>query len=150
MRVLGYDVNSTLIEKNFGTLSNSLSGNVTMVSANTFYNGGSLTLGVGTWLLVGVATVQSVNASAMRVTVKLWNGTTVASSSEQTCPSMGTSIKGLVSISLVGVVTIPSGTETWRMSATATIANYILLGATQDNGAGNNANTLMAFQISDG
>ena len=131
---------------NHTTGKNDLAGNVTMTNANQFYDGASVSLAAGTWLIEAVITVQSPNTTAMRVTAKLWNGTTVEQSSEATIPSMGSGIKGVLNIKLVGIVTL-AGTETWKISAAATAASFIILAAAQDNGAGNNATSIRAARI---
>lgn len=57
------------------TASAFLSGNVTMTSANTFYDGPSVSLAAGTWMVW--AGVDCYNAgSGSNFTAKIWDGTT--------------------------------------------------------------------------
>lgn len=123
-----------------------VSADVTMANANQFYDGPSLSLAAGTWLIIGTITVASANNSILRATAKLWDGTTVESSTEATSPAMGTNLRGLVSLTLSGIVTL-GATTTMKISAAATVASSLIKAAAVDNGAGNNASFLRAVRI---
>jgi len=121
----------------FSPDSEALAGDVAMTLANTFYDGPGLTLGVGKWLVVATNTVQSDANVDMFVTSKLWNGTAVGGATESVLPAMGAAVKGIVSHTIHALVTISSGTETWKCSSAATIAAFNILAATPDNAAAN-------------
>lgn len=124
------------------TLSNSISGDVTMPSASTYYDGPSVTLSAGTWLLTGTVTML-LGASTPRYTAKLWDGTTVAASTD--CDSNSASRSP---ISLSAVVTVSTGTPTWKISVArvgGTAATAIK--ATTLSPTENNASTLTAIKI---
>lgn len=125
-----------------------LSANVTMTTANTFYDGPTLSLAAGTYVLTASITVKSANATAQRVTAKLWDGTTVYASSEAAAPSQGTSTAGYINLLLVGMITL-AATTTVKVSATSTAASSVLLATPGDNatGATNTAANLVAMKI---
>ena len=124
---------------------NQLSGNVTMTLANTYYDGPSLSLGAGTYYLSGTVTVNGIDA-AIEVTSKLWNGTTVGASTEGL--AYGGAAGRKYSTHSLSCYVVLSGTETWKISCTGNGgAGAIILAAAVDNGAGNNASTLVAIKI---
>lgn len=67
---------------------NFLVADVAMTNANQYYDGPSLSLAAGTWLLMG----QVLCTASGTVTAKLWDGTTVYASGEQSSPGAGASI----------------------------------------------------------
>lgn len=122
-------------------LDGDVSGDVTMTTAGTFYDGPSVSLTAGTWFLVGAVTMTPA-AAPRTFSAKLWDGTTVESSgsAEATANDLG------VSIALAGTVTVTT-TTTWKISATAGANSGILKAATPLGGAGNNASHLRAIRI---
>ncbi|HSE47983.1 MAG TPA: hypothetical protein VLA96_02115 [Terriglobales bacterium] len=117
------------------------------LTANTYADNVSCSLSAGTWLLIADTTVKSPNATAQRVTVKLWDGTTVYASSEEGAPSQGAGATGYVSLSLSKIVTLGS-TTTVKTSVASTVAS--VLDATPDDnatGIGNTANSIRAVRI---
>jgi len=120
---------------------NSISGNTTMTTANTYYDGPSLSLN-GKYFLSGTVTVKDNSGSGgQEVTAKLWNGTTVIASAQITMTA-----NYHVCIALSGYVET-SGAETWKISAAADTNTNLILAAATTNGAGNNASTLTAVKI---
>jgi hypothetical protein len=101
-----------------------------------WYDGPSLSLPAGTWLLI--ASLTFYGASNPTVTVKLWNGTTVYGSGEG-----NTGSTGRVTITALGKVTLAT-TTTVKVSAASSSA-ATMQAASASNGAGNNASTLVAF-----
>lgn len=73
-----------------------LGGDVTMVNANTFYDGPSASLAAGTWLLVWKVNIEVIVATAQSYwwTGKLWDGTTVYDESEITLGGQSISQNG--------------------------------------------------------
>ena len=126
-------------------VQNELSADVSMVNANQYYDGPSVTLSAGTWLLTGVVTYDGQNNSSL-VTGKLWDGTTVVAST-QALAYGGAATRQYVSLPLVGVVVIASGTPTWKISLAGNGAATFILAACLNNGAGNNASRLVAVKI---
>lgn len=113
---------------------------VAMGSANTFYDGGSLTLAAGTYFLSGAVNFRT--TAAADFTAKLWNGTAVEASGSLTLHA--NTYTG--SIHLSGVVVL-AGSETWKISVAANGTTGTLKAAAVNNGAGNNATFLYALKI---
>lgn len=94
-------------------ISNSLGADVIITTAGTYYDGPSVAQGTaGTWLVTG--TVSTVDTSSGVWSYKLWDGTTLIASANDS-ENVGT-IKNVVSLS--GVITNPAGNL--RISATST------------------------------
>jgi hypothetical protein len=86
-------------------LTNSLSGDVTLNSTSTYFDGPSVPQATsGTWLATGNAVLQD-TAGAATFRCKLWDGTTVAASSTST----GDVANRIMNIALSGIVTNPAG-----------------------------------------
>ena len=129
------DVNVSLSTAEAGVTSD-----VSMSAANTFYDGGSVTLAAGTWMIVSNATVESPNNTAFKVTGKIWDGSTVYSAAEGAIGSMGGSSKGYVNFSMNSIITL-SATTTVKASYTSTAASCLLKAAPGDNNSGTNGKT---------
>ena len=120
--------------------TNQLSADVTVTSANTYYDGPSLSLAAGTWLLTAAITVADLNESCLW-TAKVWDGTTVASSIQ------GANLSGgALSMTLSAIVS-PGSTTTYKVSAASNGTNGVIRAAASTNGAGNNASSLTAVKI---
>lgn len=131
----------------YNTATNSLSADVTMTTANTFYDGPSVTLAAGTWMLHGTVTLQTTNtANPHEFTCKLWDGTTVVSSAQQTSEDPAASTVRVQAISLSGIAN-PGSSATYKISCTSNVASQIFKAAAPSNGAGNNASTLSAVRL---
>lgn len=125
--------------------SNALTGDVTMTNASTYYDGPSLTLAAGTWLLVGAIQVQ-ITTSGGAVTAKLWDGTTTYCSAEislQYTPAAN----ALWRLPVQAIVT-PGGSTTYKISAAGTQAgNTIKAQAVNNSPANNTGSILVAVKI---
>jgi len=119
-----------------------LGSNVTITNANTFYDGVTISLAAGTWLLIGTMYVDDASSTGGTVTAKLWDGTTVTSSGEVYPVTSGAQIF----ITLSGIVS-PTTTTTYKMSAATSQNIHIIKAAAVQNGAGNNANQINAIKI---
>ena len=108
-----------------------LSADVAMTTANTFYDGPSLSLAAGTWLLHSVIQVGG-GIGTDDFTCKLWDGTTVYASS-QTSGAVGFEL----GLAMTALVTL-TGTTTLKVSVTCTNPSKTLRKACINNGAGNN------------
>lgn len=134
------DAAVTSAKLNLTTAQTALSSDVTMSNPNQHYDGPSLSLAAGTWLIMGGVTVWDTSGGG-RYTAKLWNGTIVKDSKEI---AIGNTAVG--AMSLRAIVTLAT-TETWKISVAGTISAGHILAAIADNGAGNNASTLLAIRI---
>lgn len=125
-----------------------ISGNVTMTTGGNPYDGPSVSLGPGTWLLDGYATVKSANATAQRVTAYIWNGTsTYYASAEQACPSQGSGTAGYVNVKMAGVATL-GATGTIKLTCESTANSSVIQQNPGDNSPGGNVATqLVAVKI---
>ena len=125
---------STDVNINLSNASNSLSGDVSM-SSGTFYNGGSVTLAAGTWMVSGSGTVESGNNSAIKITGKIWDGTTVYTAGENSVGSMGGGNKGYVAMSMNTIITLTS-TTTINLSFASNTSGCTLKATPADNNSG--------------
>lgn len=116
---------------------------VTMTTANTFYDGPSLSLSAGTWLVTGHATMTRSATTITAWTCKLWDGTTVTTDAEATNPSQNPHTK---TIHLSGLVA-PGSTTTYKISCTATTSSNTLNDTAPDNGATDKASCLTAIKV---
>lgn len=137
---------TTAVDINLLTASNSLTTDVSMSSGSTFYDGGTVSLPAGTWLITATATIESSNNSAMKITGKIWDGTTVYSASEGSVGSLGGGAKGYVNISMNSLVTV-SSTTTIKGSYASTIASCSLKAATADNNTGTSGKTTLITAV---
>lgn len=137
---------TTAVDINLSTASNSLTTDVSMSSGSTFYDGGTVSLPAGTWLITATATIESSNNSAMKITGKIWDGTTVYSASEGSVGSLGGGAKGYVNISMNSLVTV-SSTTTIKGSYASTIASCSLKAATADNNTGTSGKTTLITAV---
>jgi hypothetical protein len=124
-----------------------LSSDVAMTTANTFYDGPSLSLAAGTWLLNASVDLQTTStSSAVNFTCKLWDGTNVASSGYA---AIGATSSGAVKnfqMAINGIAS-PASATTWKISCTSATASQIIKAAATNNSPGNNASTLVAVRI---
>lgn len=121
--------------------SSALTSDVTMTTANTFYDGPSMSCAAGTWLLIASVLVSGVAASDT-VTAKLWNGTTVAASTQRDVAT-----NGIIGVSPLVAVVSPGSTTTYKVSVACNGSSGTIKAAATVNGAGNNASTLVGIKI---
>jgi hypothetical protein len=124
-------------------VENLLSGDVTIVNSATFYDGPTVSLTVGTWLVQGTVTISDATAAGNQ-TAKLWDGTTVYASGESMVPS----VNGACAITLQAVIVVPS-TISYKISCASShgTSNAKIRAATPSSGSGNNASRLSAIKI---
>lgn len=122
-----------------------LGADVPMPTANTFYDGPSISLGASgeRWLLQGTVTISNTDTNNY-LTVKLWDGTTVYASTEVAADG-----NTIVTASLVGITPALSGAITAKISVAPKTSSVdpVIKAACVDNSAGNNASTLTAVQL---
>lgn len=125
------------------TAENLLAGDVALNNTANYFDGPSVSLTAGTWLLTGAVHVQD-TAGIANIAAKLWNGTTVKTSAEVTIAAINYGAM----LPLSGVV-VAAGAETWKISCrdvTSTsgkiLATTVLVGT-----SGANASFLNATKI---
>lgn len=128
----------------FAIVADYLSADVTIVNINTYYDGPSVALTAGTWLLWGsVDCLDTVNAAFF--TARLWDGITVVSEGEIT--NANGSWPG--SIALTGSVVL-TGSATYKISvanATDGSSRSKILQTANHNGTTGRASYLIALKI---
>jgi hypothetical protein len=121
---------------------NKLAADVTLVAANTLYNGPAVTLQAGTYLLVGKVVCRD-SAAQAKFTAELWNGTTVLDSAEHDAHADNVA----VTLPLCAIAT-PVGETTYTIRVASTKAtNGRILAACPTNGVGDNASHLVALTV---
>lgn len=123
------------------TAEANLAADVSMATANTYYDGPSISLEAGTWFIVGVVTVNRAAGGAI-FTAKLWDGTTVEASTEG---QTGGANK-LMPMPLAGIVA-PTGTTTYKISVASDTATTVMKAAALTNAAGSNASHIRAIKV---
>ncbi len=120
-----------------------LGADVTIAVANTYYDGPSLVLAAGTYIILSTVTLDGQSVSTF-FDVKLWDGTTVGSSAESLAYG-GNANRQTISVALHCYVVLGAG-ATWKVSVAGNATGYIRA-AMPNNGAGNNASTITALKI---
>ena len=119
--------------------SNKLASDVVMSVANTPYDGPSLSLAAGSYLLIGTLTLLS--SGTLDFTIKLWDGTTTIATTEGANPFATYT----VSLSVSGIVVLGS-TTTIKITALSPGTTGTIKAAAVNNAAGNTASTLTALK----
>lgn len=102
---VGIGVSGNTVSVSGSTLTNSLSADVTMNDTTLYFTGPTVAQGTtGTWFAHGVVTVRDA-AGAAAFNVKLWDGTTVISSTRVNTPSAN--VTGVAHLS--GYLASPAG-----------------------------------------
>lgn len=122
-----------------------LGADVNLSTTNTYFDGPSVTVGAGTWLLEGHVTCLDTSA-ASAFTAKIITGSTDLASGEEVSQGSGEP----VTIALSTVVT-PGSSTTYKIQAASTAStNGKIKAATPDNASGNTASTLVATSVASG
>lgn len=98
------------------TLKTYLTADVTISTANTYFDGPSLSLAAGVWFLYGQVLLTASSAAARTFLFRLWDGTTDVSNGAHTIEGSLTASQS--SWPLAGIV-VPSTTTTYKISATS-------------------------------
>ena len=145
----GYGITGGTITSS-GTLALSLtqqsafaSADVAMTNANTWYDGPSLSLTAGTWLLFASANVGRTATTAGNYDLRISTGTTHYASVQQYHASVA---NNWAALSCIGVAVL-AATTTIKIQVAGTIAGDVLKAATPNNASGNNATGLIALRI---
>lgn len=123
-----------------------LSADVAMGTTGTWYDGPSLSLGAGTWLLTAQITFLRTTATATSFAGRISTGTTHYASSQFYQPAVANAGGN---VALTAIVTL-TGTTTIKVQGTtnAGAAACLMKASTAISGSGNNATRLTAIQLS--
>lgn len=130
-----------------------LSGDVTITSANTFFDGPSASFAAGTWFITWMLNVQVAVATAQSYwwTGKLWDGTTAYDESEITLANpSGLNFSGSMMILTGFAIVTLGGTTTLKASAASgqgSSATVIKRNAPDNSPATNQASRLVGLKI---
>jgi hypothetical protein len=127
--------------------SNALGADVTMTTAFTYYDGPSVTLAAGTWMVQGTITAYTTSTtSAVMVACKLWDGTTISSSTGASSGAVAVAAQRLMTMSLQGIVS-PASPTTYKISCTSTVNSQVIRASLPSGGTGNTTSTVWAFRL---
>jgi len=135
-----YGQGVTWIYPSLWNITNYSSVNLTMTTANQFYdiiNASNLPAGGYLIRTMGQFAALTPTGAYVNVTCKLWDGITVFESAEQS--QNFTRNGNSMTISLAGIVR-PAATTTYRMSCASGTASVVALGQPNDNGGSTTAN----------
>ena len=120
-----------------------LASDVSMASANTWYNGPSVSLAAGTWLVMASATVGRTATTAGHYNVRISDGLTHYASVQQYHASVA---NNWAALSCNAIITLAS-TTTILLQAAGSIKLAVLKATTPNNGSGANATGIGAVKI---
>jgi len=124
------------------TAENDISSNVNLSSAGTFYNGPSVSLSAGTWLVTGSVLLYT-EVAAAGATAKLCSGATVYANAQH-YPGV---IYAIHPVALCALITLGT-TSTVKISVASTNANaFMILSAPSVYSTENKASYLRAVKI---
>ena len=114
-----------------------------MTAANTWYDGPSVELGEGTWMVSGALLVLG-TAAMQGITARISDGTTHHASAEF---SYGDNVGYAITLSLPRREVALAVTTTIKLQAASTVAGAVIKAATTVNGSGNNASWITAERV---
>ena len=120
-----------------------LATDVAMAAANTWYDGPTVSLAAGTWLVMASATLGRTATTAGHYNIRISTGTTHYASVQQYHASVA---NNWAALSCNAIVTLAS-TTTIKLQAAGSITNDVLKAATANNSSGANASGLIAVRI---
>ena len=120
-----------------------LATDVAMAAANTWYDGPTVSLAAGTWLVMASATLGRTATTAGHYNIRISTGTTHYASVQQYHASVA---NNWAALSCNAIVTLAS-TTTIKLQAAGSITSDVLKAATANNSSGNNATGLVAVRI---
>ena len=120
-----------------------LAADVAMTNANTWYNGPSVSLAAGTWLVMASATVGRTGTTAGHYNVRISDSVTHYASVQQYHASVA---NNWAALSCNAIITLAS-TTTIYLQANGSIAADVLKAATPQNASGNNATGIVAVRV---
>jgi hypothetical protein len=120
-----------------------LASDVSMAIANTWYNGPSVSLAAGTWLVMASATVGRTTTTAGHYNLRISTGLTHYASVQQYHASVA---NNWAALSCNAIITLAS-TTTIRLQSAGSLTNDVLKATTPNNGSGANATGIVAVKI---
>ena len=128
------------------SLSASLSADVALTTTSTWYDGPSVFLDAGTWLVIGRITHVRSATTAETIYARLGDGTNHYASTQ--CYHASVSGTGVV-LPMFAVITL-AATTTIKLQATSSVgaSTSTMKAALTANGAGNNATNIIAIRLS--
>ena len=126
--------------------SAALSADVQLPVTGTWYDGPSITLGAGTWLVSAIAQFQRTATTANHWLARISTGTVHYASGQSYQASVSGQTEG---IALTALITL-TGPTTIKLQATtsAGATACLLKAATPASGSGNNATQISAVRVS--
>lgn len=118
-------------------------GDVTITTANTFYSptGASITLTAGSWIIMVQMVMGRTATTATTYTGRIRNTTNSTTLAEGT-QYMASAANHYLTMNLIGIRVVPSGTETVRVEGTANQGTSCIIKASiPTNGSGTNVTT---------
>ena len=112
-----------------------------MTNVNQFYDGPSASFAAGDWVFVASVCVDAIGIGG-GITAKLWDGTTVYGSTE-----FSQAAGDIVSLSICTPKVTLGGATTIKVSVADTAGGAKIKAAATDNGAGNNASTIVGIKL---
>lgn len=126
---------------NLQRASNSLSADVALTLANTFYDGASVALAPATWLIIAHITFSRTVAAACQFTGRLF-GASAYASGEVSAPA--SAFAG--TLTLTTILTLVTNT-TIKTQGACTSTDGSIKAACPDNPSGNNATQIIAVRL---
>lgn len=120
-----------------------LSADVTITNPNQYYTGPQMTLGPGTWLVVGLATVSWGNANLGQITAKLMNAGVAVAGAEIYAGANG----GYYPLPVNAVMTLTAASTIVRIDVAQAWGGGAIRAGFDVNGAGLIASYLNAIRI---
>lgn len=120
-----------------------LATDVAMANANAWYNGPSVSLAAGTWLVMASATVGRTATTAGNYNIRISDGLTNYASVQQYHASVA---NNWAALSCNAIITLAS-TTTILLQANGSIAADVLKATTPNNSSGANATGIVAVKI---
>lgn len=122
-----------------------LTADVQLLVSNTFYDGPSITLDAGTWLIEGKAQYLKTTTTASQVTARLHDGTDTLDDAQEYHASVANSA---LSFRLVRIKTFAAPvTVKLQMATTVGVATALMKATAPNNGSANNATRISAVRI---
>jgi hypothetical protein len=128
---------------NLNSVSNFAAADVTLTSANTYYNCASVSLTAGTWLLMGTGTLGRTTTTAGNYNLRISTGTTHYASTQHYHASVA---NNFASLSCNAIVTVAT-TTTMYLQAAGTLTNDVVKATTPNNASGATATGLIGIRI---
>lgn len=128
-----------------GNANSKLSADVTMTNANQWYDAVSVSLSKGTWLVMGLASINRAATTLCQHGARISDGTTHYVSTQASHPSQN---PHAVSLTLSTIIVLTATTTIKLQGVSSVATSGIIKAATANNGSGNNATQITAIKLS--